>query len=381
MGQGGQLRYARGTQGCRDPVIIGRDAAGTSPMPPSISAPSGIGPSCCSLGVAATITCCRARRFIEGKVTACAEPATWLRSPRGGRPAWRYTPSPEDRQDPRRASRGPASSASTWDKPRWRRRPHPPSRRRKAPTPCRPAAPSRVREGVGVTPGGGGLVKAPKPGEEERVDLPTIGPDTVERAAKAVLPDRNRRRTRTIADRAAAITAADQHGLSSSATGLPRRGCRASRPRAGPAAPQAALDRRRDTLATRSAGSYRSVARAIVEASRTEGRWRRADGGAGPPVALPVLRAAVMSLVDARRACQILATHQAIGVGRDREQPDARESSTVPNHSSVAKRVRRAHQTSESSTMSRRASGPGARPGPQDAPLYRPHPRNPALRA
>ena len=33
----------------------------------------------------------------------------------------------------------------------------------------------------------GVLVKAPKPGQEERVDLPTIGPDTVESAARAGL--------------------------------------------------------------------------------------------------------------------------------------------------------------------------------------------------
>ena len=36
-------------------------------------------------------------------------------------------------------------------------------------------------EGVGV------LVKAPKPGQDRRVDLPSIGPQTVDRAARAGL--------------------------------------------------------------------------------------------------------------------------------------------------------------------------------------------------
>ena len=60
----------------------------------------------------------------------------------------------------------------------------------------------------------GVLVKAPKPGQEERVDLPTIGPDTVESAARAGLAGIAVAAGRVlIADRAATIAAADAHGL------------------------------------------------------------------------------------------------------------------------------------------------------------------------
>jgi DUF1009 family protein len=60
----------------------------------------------------------------------------------------------------------------------------------------------------------GVLVKAPKPGQEERVDLPTIGPDTVERAAEAGLAGIAVTAGRVlIADRAATLGAADAHGL------------------------------------------------------------------------------------------------------------------------------------------------------------------------
>jgi DUF1009 family protein len=60
----------------------------------------------------------------------------------------------------------------------------------------------------------GVLVKAPKPGQEQRVDLPTIGPETVRRAAEArlsgiaVMADHV-----LMAHRAATVTAADDHGL------------------------------------------------------------------------------------------------------------------------------------------------------------------------
>ena len=58
------------------------------------------------------------------------------------------------------------------------------------------------------------LVKAPKPGQEERVDLPTIGPDTVESAARAGLAGIAVAAGRVlIADRAATLAAADAHGL------------------------------------------------------------------------------------------------------------------------------------------------------------------------
>jgi UDP-2,3-diacylglucosamine hydrolase len=60
----------------------------------------------------------------------------------------------------------------------------------------------------------GVLVKAPKPGQEERVDLPTIGPDTVEMAARAGLAGIAVAAGRVlITDRDATIAAASQHGL------------------------------------------------------------------------------------------------------------------------------------------------------------------------
>jgi DUF1009 family protein len=64
----------------------------------------------------------------------------------------------------------------------------------------------REREGV--------LVKAPKPGQEERVDMPVIGPDTVRSAADAGLAGIAVAAGRVlIAEREATIEAADTHGL------------------------------------------------------------------------------------------------------------------------------------------------------------------------
>lgn len=64
----------------------------------------------------------------------------------------------------------------------------------------------RDREGV--------LVKAPKPRQEERVDMPAIGPDTVRSAAQAGLAGIAVAAGRVlIAERAATIAAADEHGL------------------------------------------------------------------------------------------------------------------------------------------------------------------------
>jgi DUF1009 family protein len=64
----------------------------------------------------------------------------------------------------------------------------------------------RTRAGV--------LVKAPKPGQEERVDLPTIGPDTVNKAAAAGLAGIAVAAGQVLmAERAATIEAANQHGL------------------------------------------------------------------------------------------------------------------------------------------------------------------------
>src|SRR6476660_3934282 len=60
----------------------------------------------------------------------------------------------------------------------------------------------------------GVLVKAPKPGQEERVDLPTIGPETVRKAAAAGLAGiAVAARQVLIAERAATIEAANEHGL------------------------------------------------------------------------------------------------------------------------------------------------------------------------
>lgn len=64
----------------------------------------------------------------------------------------------------------------------------------------------RDREGV--------LVKSPKPGQEERIDMPAIGPETVRNAAQAGLAGIAVAAGRVlIADRAATIAAADEHGL------------------------------------------------------------------------------------------------------------------------------------------------------------------------
>lgn len=61
---------------------------------------------------------------------------------------------------------------------------------------------------------GGVLVKAPKPGQEERVDLPAIGPDTVRNAAAAGLAGVAVAAGRVlIAERAATIATANEHGI------------------------------------------------------------------------------------------------------------------------------------------------------------------------
>jgi DUF1009 family protein len=59
----------------------------------------------------------------------------------------------------------------------------------------------------------GVLVKAPKPGQEERVDMPTIGPETVTKAAAAGLTGIAVAEQVLMAERAATIAAANQHGL------------------------------------------------------------------------------------------------------------------------------------------------------------------------
>lgn len=59
----------------------------------------------------------------------------------------------------------------------------------------------------------GVLVKAPKPGQEERVDMPTIGPETVTKAAAAGLAGIAVAEQVLMAERVATIAAANQHGL------------------------------------------------------------------------------------------------------------------------------------------------------------------------
>ena len=60
----------------------------------------------------------------------------------------------------------------------------------------------------------GVLVKAPKPGQEERVDLPTIGPETVGGSRCAGLAGIAVAAGQVLmVERAATIEAANQHGL------------------------------------------------------------------------------------------------------------------------------------------------------------------------
>ena len=101
--------------------------------------------------------------------------------------------------------RPPSSSkAMSW---RWR----PP----REPMPClRRCAELRAAGRAGKRGRAGVLVKVPKPGQEERVDLPTIGPDTVAKAAEAGLAGIAVAAGRVLmAERAATIEAADRHGL------------------------------------------------------------------------------------------------------------------------------------------------------------------------
>jgi DUF1009 family protein len=75
---------------------------------------------------------------------------------------------------------------------------------------------AELREAGRTGQGGraGVLVKAPKPGQEERVDLPTIGPETVGKAAAAGLAGIAVAAGQVLmAERAATIAAANQHGL------------------------------------------------------------------------------------------------------------------------------------------------------------------------
>jgi DUF1009 family protein len=60
----------------------------------------------------------------------------------------------------------------------------------------------------------GVMVKAPKPGQEQRVDMPTIGPETVNKAAAAGLAGIAVAAGGVLlAERGATIAAANEHGL------------------------------------------------------------------------------------------------------------------------------------------------------------------------
>ena len=60
----------------------------------------------------------------------------------------------------------------------------------------------------------GVLLKMPKPGQEMRIDMPTIGPETIRRAAEAGLAGvAIAEGSVLIADRAATISSADTEGL------------------------------------------------------------------------------------------------------------------------------------------------------------------------
>jgi UDP-2,3-diacylglucosamine hydrolase len=60
----------------------------------------------------------------------------------------------------------------------------------------------------------GVLVKAPKPGQEDRVDLPTIGPETINKAAAAALAGIAVAAGRVLmAERDATVETANRHGL------------------------------------------------------------------------------------------------------------------------------------------------------------------------
>jgi DUF1009 family protein len=72
----------------------------------------------------------------------------------------------------------------------------------------------RKAETTGPRSRGGVLAKAPKPGQEERVDLPTIGPETVRKAAAAGLAGIAVAAGHVLmAEPATTIETANQHGL------------------------------------------------------------------------------------------------------------------------------------------------------------------------
>jgi DUF1009 family protein len=73
---------------------------------------------------------------------------------------------------------------------------------------------AELRQGSSRREPAGVMVKVPKPGQEQRVDLPTIGPDTVRKAAAAGLAGIAVAAGQVLmAERDATIAAANEHGL------------------------------------------------------------------------------------------------------------------------------------------------------------------------
>jgi DUF1009 family protein len=218
-GEVGKLFATLEDQGCRDLVIIG---AVTRPDLANVKFDFGAIrnlPFLLSLGVGGDDhVLSSVVRFIEGKgyrVRGAGDVAPELLAAEGRLGA--RTPSPEDRQDLEAGFRV-VSALGRLDVGQAAVvvKGHILAVEAAEGTDAMLARCAKLREGRGGRhPGAAGvLVKAPKPGQEERVDLPTIGPDTVERAAKAGLAGIAIAAGRVlIADRAAAITAADQHGL------------------------------------------------------------------------------------------------------------------------------------------------------------------------
>ena len=84
----------------------------------------------------------------------------------------------------------------------------------RVPTPCCFAAPSFAAWAGQGGVAGGVIVKAPKPGQERRVDLPTIGAETLNKAAEAGLAGVAVAAGRVLmAEPAATVAAANKLGL------------------------------------------------------------------------------------------------------------------------------------------------------------------------
>ena len=180
-------RHAR-AEGCRDVVFIGSVV-----RPPSARLRLDLARcGCCRSSsrrfAAATIICCRASR--KHVRAAGLPPARRARGGAGnpdaaGRSVGSRRPSEATGRYRARACaaarhRAASTSARRSSSPTttcWR------SRRRRAPTRCWSGWPSCAARGASTPGRCGVLVKAPKPDQDRRFDLPSIGPRTVEGAA------------------------------------------------------------------------------------------------------------------------------------------------------------------------------------------------------